>query len=145
MNVYEKMLEFKKKYPMTVSWRLKQHASIIERHLNPGEEVLYAFAAQKNDNPFDIITTFAVVLTNKRIILGSKRMLFGYFFTTITPDMFNDLKVSMGLIWGKIYIDTIKEFVSLSNIDRNALPEIETKITEFMMEEKKNFQKKDNE
>ena len=145
MDVYEKMLEFKKKYPMTVSWRLKQHASIIERHLNPGEEVLYAFAAQKNDNPFDIITTFAVVLTNKRIILGSKRMLFGYFFTTITPDMFNDLKVSMGLIWGKIYIDTIKEFVSLSNIDRNALPEIETKITEFMMEEKKNFQKKDNE
>ena len=34
-------------------------------------------------------------------------------------------------------IDTIKEFVAISNIDRNALPEIETKITEFMMEEKR--------
>ena len=143
MTVYEKMVEFKKKYPMTISWRLKQHAKIIEKHLNPGEEVLYAFAAQKNNNPFDIITTFAVVLTNKRIILGSKRVLFGYFFTTITPDMFNDLKINMGLIWGKIYIDTVKEFVSLSNIDCKALPEIETKITEFMMEEKKNFPKKD--
>ena len=145
MDVYEKMLEFKKKYPMTVSWRLKEHAKIVEKHLNPNEEVIYAFAAQKNDNPFDIITTFAVVLTNKRIILASKRMLFGYFFTTITPDMFNDLKVNMGLVWGRIYIDTIKEFVSLSNIDRNALPEIETKITDFMMEEKKNFPKKNNE
>ena len=67
MDVYEKMLEFKKKYPMTVSWRLKEHAKIVEKHLNPNEEVIYAFAAQKNDNPFDIITTFAVVLTNKRL------------------------------------------------------------------------------
>ena len=144
MTVYEKMMEFKKKYPMTVSWRLKEHAKIIEKHLNPGEEVTYAFAAQKNDNPFDVVTTFAVVLTNKRIILGSKRVLFGYFLTTITPDLFNDLKVNMGLVWGKIYIDTIKEFVSLSNIDRNALPEIETKITEFMMKEKQIGQKKNS-
>ena len=70
-------------------------------------------------------------------MMGSKRVIFGYFFTTITPELFNDLKVNMGIIWGKIYIDTIKEFVTLSNIDRNALPEIETRITEFMMSEKK--------
>lgn len=136
-NVYQHLLEFKRKYHMTVSWRLKQHAKIIEKHLNPGEEVLYAFAAQKNDNPFDFFSTYAVVLTNKRIMMGSKRVIFGYFFTTITPELFNDLKVNMGLIWGKIYIDTMKEFVSLSNIDRNALPDIETNITEFMMKEKK--------
>lgn len=143
MRVYNEMIKFKRKYPMTVSWRLRKHAEIIEKHLNPGEEILYAFAAQKNDNPLDIVTTFAVVLTNKRILLGSKRVFFGYFFTTITPDMFNDLKVTMGIIWGRIYIDTIKEFVSLSNIDRNALPEIETKITEFMMREKSKLGKND--
>ena len=142
-TIYELLLEFKRKYQMTISWRLKQHAMIIEKHLNPGEKVLYAFAAQKNDNPLDVITTFAVVLTNKRIMLGSKRVLFGYFFTAITPDMFNDLKVNMGLIWGRIYVDTVKEFVTLSNIDRNALPEIETRITEFMMAEKKKMGKKE--
>lgn len=136
-TVYQHLLEFKRKYPMTISWRLKKHAKIIETHLNPGEKVLYAFAAQKNDNPLDIITTYAVVLTNKRIMLGSKRVLFGYFFTTITPDLFNDLKVNMGIIWGKIYIDTMKEFVSFSNIDCDALPEIETNISEFMLSEKK--------
>ena len=122
---------------MTIAWRLKSHAKVIEKHLNPGEEILYTFAAQKNDNPLDIITTYAVVLTNKRIMVGSKRVLFGYFFTTITPDMFNDLKVNMGIIWGKIYIDTVKEFVTFSNIDRNALPEIETNISEYMMNEKR--------
>lgn len=137
-TVYEYLVEFKKKYPMTISWRLKKHAKIIEKHLNQEEEVIYAFAAQKNNNPFDIITTYAVVLTNKRIMIASKRVLFGYFFTAITPELFNDLKVNMGIVWGKIKIDTVKELVIFSNVDRNALPEIETNITEFMMEQKDN-------
>lgn len=142
-NVYEKLVEFKKQFPMTISWRLKKHAQIIETHLNPGEQIKYAFAAQKNNNPFDIITTYAVVLTNKRILLGTKRLLFGYFFTAITPDLFNDLKVEMGIIWGKIRIDTIKEEVYLSNIQREALDDIETKITEYMMREKRKYVKKE--
>lgn len=139
MSVYEQLRNFKKKYPLTVAWRLKRHAKIIEKYLNPGEVVEYAFAAQKNNNPIDIITTYAVVLTNRRILLGTKRLLFGYFYTAITPDMFNDMQVHMGLIWGKVTIDTIKEEVVLSNIQREALDEIETNVTEYMMEEKKKY------
>lgn len=143
--VYDKLREFKNKYPMTIAWRLKSHAKVVQLHLNSDEEVEYAFAAQKNDNPFDVITTYAIVLTNKRIIVSSKRVLFGYFFTSITPDMFNDLNVKMGMIWGKIYIDTIKEVVKLSNIQREALPEIEQKISEYMIEAKnKNDDDEDN-
>lgn len=140
--VYKKVKEFKRKYPMTISWRLKAHCKIVDMHLNPGEVVKYAFAAQKNDNALDIITTYVVVLTNKRILLAQKRLLFGYFFTAITPDLFNDLKVVMGLIWGKVYIDTVKEFVPLSNIQKEALPEIETCITEYMMIEKRKYAKR---
>lgn len=138
-NVYNKLRNFKNKYPMTISWRLKSHSKVVNNHLNPGEEVLYAFAAQKNDNPLDIVTTCAVVLTNKRIIIAQKRLLFGYFFSSITPDMFNDLTVKMGIIWGKIYIDTVKEIVKLSNIQQEALDEIETTISEYMMQEKKRY------
>ena len=140
--VYDKVKEFKKKYPMTVAWRLKSHSKIIDLHLNPGEEVKYVFACQKNNNPIDIITTYVVALTNKRILLGQKRLIFGYFFTAITPDMFNDLQVKMGVIWGKIEVDTVKETVYLSNIQRSALDEIETNITEYMMEEKQKYQRK---
>lgn len=139
MNVYQQLKNFKNKYPWTISWRLKKHAKIIEAHLNPDEQILYAFSAQKNNNPFDIITTYAVVITNKRIMLASKRMIFGYFLVSITPDMFNDLSVKMGLIWGKVIIDTVKEVVVLSNIQRDAVNEIETNITEYMMEEKKKY------
>lgn len=137
--VYEKVLKFQQKYPMTVAWRLKQNSSVIEKHLKPGEKVLYAFAAQKNDNPFNIISTAVIALTNERILIGRKRVVFGYFLDVITPDMFNDLKVLSGMFWGKIYVDTVKEFVTLSNISKDSLSEIETKISTFMMEEKRKY------
>lgn len=143
-TIYEQAKEFKRKYPLTIAWRLKAHSKVIEKHLNPGEEVLFVFAAQKNNNPLDIITSYIIVLTNKRIMLGQKRILFGYFFTAITPDMFNDLNVRMGIIWGKICIDTIKETVYLSNIQREALPIIETAVTEYMMKEKSKLREQEH-
>ena len=136
---YDEVLKFKRKYPLTISFRLKKHCDIIEKHLNPGEEILYAFPAQKNASVLEIFYTNVVVLTNKRIMIATKRVLWGYFFVTITPDMFNDLTVRKGLIFGSVLIDTIKERVILSNIDPNALPEIETVITDYMMTEKKNY------
>jgi hypothetical protein len=139
MTVFKHLLEFKRKYPMSIGWRLKRHAKVIENHLNPDERVLYAFYAQKNASFIDIITTSAIVLTDKRLLIGQKRLMFGYFFYSITPDLFNDLQIRVGLIWGKIYIDTVKELVVLSNIDKKALDEIETNITQFMMEEKKKY------
>ncbi len=138
-SVYRRVLEFKQRHPGTIAWRLRANSAVVEMHLNPDEEVLYAFAAQKNDNPFNIVNTYVVALTNKRILLGRKRIIYGYFLSSITPDMFNDLKVLGGLIWGKVYIDTIKEFVTLSNISKSGLREIETEISNYMMEEKKKY------
>ena len=144
-NVYKRVLRFKQKYPWTIGWRIAKNSEVVERHLNPDEKVRYAFIAQKNDNPFNIIESAVVALTDKRILIGRKRILFGYFLSSITPDLFNDLKVSGGLIWGKVYIDTIKEFVTLSNISNDALTEIETEITTFMMEEKKKYKEREDE
>ena len=143
-SVYKKVLRFQKKYPDTVGWRLKQNSRVVQMHLNPDEEVIYAFDAQKNDNPLNIVETAVVALTNKRILIGRKRVVFGYFLDSITPDMFNDLNVIGGVFWGKVCIDTIKEEVMLSNIDKKALPEIETQITEYMMEAKKKYGLRDN-
>ncbi len=139
VSVAKRVLKFKRKYPMTVGWRVYQNSSVVEKHLNPGEEVLYAFIAQKNDNPLNFFESGVVALTNKRILIGRKRVIFGYFLNSITPDMFNDLTVTGGLIWGKVHIDTIKELVTLSNIDNGALPEIETAVSSYMIEMKKQY------
>ena len=137
--VYDKLKEFKNKYPTTIAGRIKSHAKVIEKHLNPGEEVTFAFPAQKGLSSIDIFSTFVVVLTNKRILLAQKRLLFGYTYLAITPDMFNDLTVSTGIIWGRLYIDTVKETVMLSNISKGAMDDIETQITEYMMTEKQKY------
>ena len=136
-NIYETVAEFKRKYPLTIGWRYKKNASVIEKHLAEGEYVQYAFIAQKNNNPLNILGSAVVALTNKRILIGRKRVVIGYFLDSITPDLFNDLKVVGGIIWGKVYIDTVKEFITLSNISNDALAEIENEISTYMMEQKK--------
>ncbi len=139
-KVYNMVLNFKKKYPAGVVWRIKSHAKVVESYLNPDEEVKYAFCAQKNEKSTEIFNTYVIVLTNKRILLGHKRLLWGSFLSSITPDLYNDMQIYKGLAWGKITIDTIKETVVLTNIDNDSLDEIETVISEFMMDAKKKYQ-----
>lgn len=138
-SVYKFVHNFKSKYPATVAWRLKSHCKIIEKFLNPNEEVIYAFCAQKNEKTLDLFSTYVVTLTNKRILIAQKRVLWGYSYYTITPDMYNDMQVFGGIIWGKIYIDTVKELVVLSNISKRGLSEVETVVSEYMLKMKKRF------
>lgn len=140
-NIDLLLKKFKSKYPSTIAWRIDKHAEVVKNHLNKGEEVLYAFAAQKNKGVTEIFFSCVVVLTNKRLLIGHKRIVPGYFLYSITPEMYNDLTVKAGLIWGNIVIDTVKEVIELSNISKSALDEIETNVTEFMMKEKKNSNK----
>ncbi len=142
-KVYDYVKEFKRNYPMTIAWRLKANSKVVDKFVNPDEKVMYAFVAQKSKSSFDVFSTAVIALTDKRIIIGRKRALFGYFVDSITPDMFNDLKVLASLIWGKVYIDTAKEFVTLSNIDKRSLDEIETNISSYMLEKKKLYPSRD--
>ncbi len=138
-EVYRLAKEFKRKYPLTVAWRLRSHSKVIAKHLNPDEKILYVFMGQKNHGSFDFVNTNLIVLTSKRLMIATKRLLFGYFFIAVTPDMFNDLTVIDGIIWGRIKIDTVKEEVLLSNIDPKALPEIETQVSDYMIKEKRKY------
>ena len=138
--IYNKIKDFKKRFPTTIAWRLKAHSKVAAQHINDDEEVLYAFAAQKLPSVFNITSTYAIVLTDKRILLAQKRLLFGYFYYTITPDMFNDLTLKMGIFWGRVVIDTVKETVNLTFISKKALREIETVLSKYMMQQKRQYE-----
>ena len=142
MTVYEKAKKFLSKYPMTIAWRLKKHAAIVEKHLNPGEVVEYVFVGHKNREIYNFWSTAVIALTNERLLIGRDRVVYGYFFDSITPDLFNDLKIRSGLLWGSVDIDTVKEFITISNLDKKCLPEVETKISAFMIEKKKEYKTK---
>lgn len=135
--IYDKAKEFKRKYPTTVAFRIKTHAKVAAKYIGDDEEVKYVFVAQKNGHSYEFVNTNIIVLTDKRLLVVTKRLVFGHFFRMITPDMFNDLTIKQGLIWGKVIIDTVKEKVVLSNIDINALPEIDDHVTMYMLEQKK--------
>ena len=135
-KIYQEANNFLKKYPLTITWRLRQHSKVMAKHINPDEEIFYIFPAQKNDSVFDIFSTCLVAFTNQRILIVQKRVLPGYRLNSITPDLFNDFQVFRGLLFGKVTIDTAKEVVKLSNLSPKSLPEIETNLSEYLLKEK---------
>lgn len=139
-KIYEMAKDFERRFPGTISWRLRSHAKLASELINGDEEILYAFACQKDPNSFNIFSTFIFVVTDKRIVLAQKRLFYGYFYYSITPDMFNDLTLNVGLIWGKAIIDTVKEQVYLSNLSRGAIKEIETVLTKYMIQKKRQLE-----
>jgi len=141
--VYNKVMQFRRSFGGGIAWRLKRHAAVIEKHLNPGEEVLYVFCGQRNLGDFEWFNTYICVITTKRMLFGHKNLLWGYVLSSVTPDMYNDLQVFQGLIWGKIVIDTVKEQIILTNLPKHSLDDIETNISEYMMEQKKLYTNKE--
>ena len=142
-TVLQCVMEFKKRYPMTIMWRIKKHCAVIQKHLNPNEKVLYAMAGQKNDEPTGIFDTAVLCVTSERLLLAQDQILYGYTLKSVTPEMYNDLRVFSGIFWGKITIDTVKEVIHFSNLQKKSLDEIETIISMYMMEAKKMYPDRD--
>lgn len=46
-EIYKRVKEFKRKYPLTVAFRLKAHAKVVSKFIGDDEKVKYVFAAQK--------------------------------------------------------------------------------------------------
>ena len=133
-EIRTRVYEFLKKYPFTIAFRLSAHMKVISKHLNPGEEIIYLFPAQKEmGGPF---STCIVCCTNKRIMIAQKKVLPGYYLNSITPDLFNDFQVKKGFVFGKVTIDTAKEVVHLTDLDPRSLPEVETNLSEYLLHEK---------
>ena len=139
-DVYSRVNQFLKKYPMTVAFRLRKHSKVLAKHLNDGEEILYIFPAQTQQSYF--FSTAVVAFTNKRILIAQKRVIPGYFLNSITPDLFNDFQVFKGFIWAGCTIDTAKEVVNLYNLDSRAIVEIETNLSEYLINVKPKYKTK---
>lgn len=142
-KVYSLALRFKRKYFGTIAFRLMAHSQVIADHINPSEKLLYVFCGQKGYSNREIFSSCVIALTNERIMMATKRVVFGYFLTSVTPDLFNDLKVESGVLFGKVIIDTAKEKIIISNLSKKSLREVETAISTYMNKEKLKRNKQD--
>ena len=59
-NSYNLVKKFMNKFPMTIAWRVKKHCSVIDKHLNDGENVLYMFS---------VVVIQGAFLKNRKYIL----------------------------------------------------------------------------
>lgn len=144
-QTYKYVKEFKNKYPFTITWwRLKAHSNLVDKYLHPNEKVIYAFAGQNDNSYSSIFNTAVLALTNERIIVAQDRLIVGYKLASVTPDLYNDLTIDAGLIWGTVKIDTVKEIIYFSNLSKKSLPEIQNKISHYMIEAKKQYAEKEN-
>lgn len=89
-------------------WALK-HFGLLEKNLDSNENVLMCFcglhnyiSATKHDS------TFAYAVTDRRIIMGQKKMI-GEYFQSVSLNNLNDITFSSGMLMGIITIDTFKE------------------------------------
>lgn len=142
MSVYGMVRKFKNRYPYTFAFRLRKHANVIQNVIDSDEKVLYTFCGQKNDSHSMLFDSCVVALTNKRIIVGQKRI-FGYYVITISTKLFNDLSINSRIIWGRIEIDTVKENLFISNIDKRAMDEIETMVHKIVLSNNKRMKQEE--
>lgn len=139
-SIYEAACEFRKKYPLTVAFRLKANSAVVQKHLDAGETPLYTFVGQKRKDRMGRNQTAVVTITDKRILIGrSKLFNFGYTLNVITPDMFNDLRVECGPVFGSVILDTVKEKVVITHLDRRSLDDIENHVSGTMTNLKKEY------
>ena len=47
-EIYRRVKEFKRKYPMTIAFRLRAHAKIVSKFIGSDEEIKYVFVATTN-------------------------------------------------------------------------------------------------
>lgn len=144
-RVYTLAKRFYNQYFGTICFRIGAHAKVVDEHLNPDEKLYYVFCGQKGGSQKEIFSSCVVALTNERIIVATKRVLWGYFLTTVKPDLFNDLKVQSGIIFGRILIDTAKEKIAISNLSKKSLKEVETAISTYIEKYKGKKKKEDKE
>lgn len=139
-SCYSKLKLFKDKYPNCVTWfRLKKHCEIIDKHLNPNETIEFVLAGQLDNDHFSLFNTGVLAITSERICVAQNRLIIGYKFSSVTPDLYNDMQVDCGLLWATLCIDTVKEKIYVSNLDKKSMAEIETNVTMFMQEAKKKY------
>jgi hypothetical protein len=123
-SIYEKALEFKNRYPGTFGYRLKKHAKVIEDNLLEGEKVTNVYCGSLGT--FD---TAILAITNKRIILGHKKLFFGSKCVSINNDKICSVNAYNGMIWGKVIISSLSDdYFALYHLGKKASTKIQEGI-----------------
>lgn len=102
----------------------KREVKELPNILNDNETIIYGCSGLNNGN------TVLCVLTNQRILLLDKGLLYGIKSTEIPLDMVNGVSYEKGLVLGKISITNGATITKLENVNKQDAPVISNAIKE---------------
>lgn len=106
-----------------------QHFQLLINNLMDGETILFPFIGLHNYSSVSKHDgNFAYAVTNKRIIMGQKKV-FGENFQSINWNNVNDITFTSGMAMGVITIDTIKEKFNVA-LDKISAQRVNRRIHE---------------
>lgn len=130
-EMYQYCLNNKYGSGMNKTWGIK-HFTLIEKALKSDEEAIMCFiglhnyiSATKHDN------NFAYAITSKRIIMAQQKII-GQIVQTVAIEHLNDITLNLGIVFGIITVDTIKEKFNVA-VDRQAAKNINNRIDEALL------------
>lgn len=92
---------------------LNKHFSVVQKNLMNDEKGLVAFVGFKDYiSPTKHQSNFAYLITDKRIIMAQKKLI-GETIVSVSLKNINDISMSIGMIFGQITFDSIKETFSV--------------------------------
>lgn len=92
---------------------------VVAKNLMPDEEALICFIGLHYSSPEHHCGNFAYAITNKRLILGQKKVI-GETVQFINLDNINDITLSTNAIYGYITFDTYKECFKVGFVNEDA-------------------------
>ncbi len=109
-----------------------KHFEVIASNLGPDEDVLFVFIGLHNYvSPTKHDNNFAYAITNKRIMMGQKKVI-GQNFQSVSLDQVNDISFTSGLAFGVITIDTLKERFNVA-LDKAQAQNINNQIHDLLL------------
>ena len=123
--IYEKAMKFKSKYSGSISFRLKEHSKFAEKYLVDGEKVLHVYCGCR-----DFFHTRVLVITDKRVMVAHKNLLFGGYCSSIDKNEICEIGTHKGIIWNEITLSTLTDlFCYIGKLTSSAAAQMKEEIT----------------
>ena len=112
-------------------WGLK-HFGVVAAQLEPDEDVRMAFVGLHNQDGMKNDGNFAYAVTNKRILLGQKKLM-GQDLATVMLPQITDVTTSTGMLLGTVTINTLGTIFNVG-INKQAVQAVSDRLHSLLAE-----------
>lgn len=116
MRNKDQVMDELKSLPTFNLFGTKKEVSYLPEILSPDEHILSLISGFLDSN------TWIITLTEKRLILLDKGMIYGLKQRELPLDKINSISQKLGMMWGSVHIQDGASGIKIDNIDKKCIP-----------------------